>query len=114
MAPGAVCAGPLHTEAVVLLVGHDSSRSQTSPSPQALPSQSVTAKSPSPPPEVGSPGGLSIKQRFGLALCRVSAPRVCRKAHPRFLGLVAGKEELFFGKLTAIAASIFSSSSTNV
>lgn len=43
-----------------------------SPFPRALPSQSVTAKSPSPPPEVVV-SGWPIKKAdmFGLALCQV-------------------------------------------
>lgn len=66
-----LCAGPLHTEAVVLLVGLDSSRSQMLPLPQGS-AQSVSAKVTSPPPEV-MVSGWPIKKAdmFGLALCHV-------------------------------------------
>ena len=109
-----LCAGPLHTEAVVLLVGLDSSRSQMLPLPQGS-AQSVSAKVTSPPPEV-MVSGWPIKKAdmFGLALYQVLLLPEFAESYLRFLRLVAGKEELFFGKLDCTAASAFSSSSTNV
>ena len=62
-----------------------------------------------------SPGGLSRKQVcLGWLCVKCFCSQSLQKAHPRFLRLVPGKEELFFGKLDCTAASSFSSSSTNV
>ena len=112
-----LCAGPVHTEAVVLLVGHDSSWSRMlpPPSPGALPGQFVTAKVTSPPPEALVSGWpQSRKQvRWGWLHVKHFCSQSLEKARPRFHRRVARKEDLFFWKLDCTAAWTFSGSSTD-
>lgn len=96
-------AGPLHPEALVFLVGHDSSWSQLLPlpSPRVLPGQFVTAKVTSPPPEDVVSGWPQESRYVGAGfMLSTSAHGVWRKLVPISTDLWFGKKTYSFGSWT--------------